>query len=387
MITPKTLYETDRYNYRNLSKHPLCPNNTFTQLRSRNNNFQCCMHPLICDNTVIPKNMVLDYHNNKQFNKKAYNNPRVTRPSIMIDIPARVLLYELSNNLADYTMSSDDTETKCNNYFLIPNFITLDGQIYTKQKLLGCGAYGQIYEYMNTSGKKYSIKIVKDEQDSDIIIAKYLNDNLQCKNYIIDFNLINNNIPIIKEKYLLMEYYDGNLSELDIINTFTYKQKLNLFIHLIEACLCFKNANMYYLDLKPGNILYKHISFNVISCVFGDIGSLCIKNITPEGIATYPYPQHHHKGIVYPANFEKTVVWGLLVLFMSFFCDVSQYLVYNVVDTMDITPIFASIRHPELYTYMTTKMKMTDKKTKVYGAIPSSIDELLDDMQRLNLSI
>ena len=60
MITPKTLYETDRYNYRNLSKHPLCQNKAFTQLRSRNNNFQCCMHPLICDNTVIPKNTVLE---------------------------------------------------------------------------------------------------------------------------------------------------------------------------------------------------------------------------------------------------------------------------------------------------------------------------------------
>ena len=140
------------------------------------------------------------------------------------------------------------------------------------------------------------------------------------------------------------------------------------------------------MDIKPGNILYKHISFNFISCVFGDIGSFCVNNITTDGIATYPYPRHHNNGIVYPAHFEKTVIWGLLALFMSFFCDISQYLVFDIVDTVDITPIFASIGHPELYTYMTTKMKLT-KQTRMYDNIPSSINELLDDLQKIYSSM
>jgi len=159
----ETLYTTNKYEYKNLSdfNRRLCPSIKHPYLRYKDGNFVCANKTTSIHNTNN-KQQILQYYNNT--NKK-YNTPImlgtvITTPAIIIDKPIS-FQYGLPNELDNYVMTTPEIFDNCGTTLLIPKFIIINGRQYDKQKLLGCGSWSQVYEYMNDEFKKYYMKIIK----------------------------------------------------------------------------------------------------------------------------------------------------------------------------------------------------------------------------------
>jgi len=181
-----------------------------------------------------------------------------------------------------------------------------------------------------------------------------------------------------------MEQYEGNLTKLDILNTFSDKEKINLILKIIYACICFKQNGLYYTDIKPDNILYKYISFGSISCVFGDIGSFVI-NDDPVFEITVSFPHPFYEAT--KEKVEKVVIWGLLVLFMTFYRKydfiINVYRKSNVQEYVYYESVFASITNNEIKTFVTTRMLANEGVVN----IPETIEVLHTDFLKLYSSL
>lgn len=390
---PETLYTTNKYEYKNLSHHNrwLCSDTEYPLLRHKDGNFVCTnINTSTSINNTYDKQQVLHHYDNSitEYNKYTTLKPVISIPGIIINKPI-LSQYKLPNGLDNYVMTTPTIFSYCKTTLLIPKFIIINGKQYNKQKLLGCGSYSQVYEYMSDELKKYSIKILY-ENTADIMIAKYLTDYPKCNNYIIEFYILKNNIPLINESYLLMEQYEGNLSELDILNTFNDKEKIKIILKIIYACICFKNNGLYYTDIKPYNILYKYISFGSISCVFGDIGSFVINDTMDFGTTTFPHPFL----VATKENFEKVVIWGLLVLFMTFYDNYNFILEVYVKGMVEKyvynETLFTSIKDNKIKSFIMNKMFATVDPTdpaKGVVNIPETIEELYNDFLKLYSSL
>lgn len=380
----ETLYTTNKYRYENLKLDTtdLCIEPK-PILKIQDNKFKCCDSFDVCLSKT--KSKFLRSFDNKPNNFSEQLLSHNDAPSIIIDMPQKQIKIELPNNLKEYTITSNTNIEKCNKLsLLIPNYIIIDNDIYNNSKLLGCGAYGQVYEYINKNGRKYSMKIILNKNDDDIINGNYLRTVQTCKEYIIKYYVIQNKIPIIHEQYLLMEYYDGNLNDLMIFRTFTHKTRLKLITHIINACLCFQRSGLYYMDIKPANILYKYISLNNIVCVFSDIGSFYRYDTDKKCSITFTRPDFKDTDI-YKKDFEANLIWGLLVLFMSFYCvnSIIKDCFYdnsNWFERQNKHKIFGWITDARIRKYMSDKISTLVN-------IPATIEQLYNEFLTLYSSI
>lgn len=198
-------------------------------------------------------------------------------------IPKIIIDFEYPKNitfpdeLKDYKMLPIDTVNNPKGFaYQYPNYITIDDNRYEFSRILGNGSFGMVCLYQYGIWQ-ISIKIVKNETSSDVQIAETLKRCKSCMDYIINFVVITH--PNIVQHYILMEHYNGDVYDLKKVlgKYFTINEKLKLIIHIINACICFKKCNLYYTDLKLENLLYKFMSINTFSIVFGDIGSFTFK--------------------------------------------------------------------------------------------------------------
>lgn len=198
-------------------------------------------------------------------------------------IPKIIIDFEYPKNIAfpddlqDYKVLPIDPVKNPKHFaYKYPNYITIDDNRYEFSRILSNGSFGIVCLYQYGIWQ-ISIKIVKNETSSDIQIAETLKRCKSCMDYIINFVVITH--PEIEQQYILMEYYNGDVFDLKKVlgKYFTINEKLKLIIHIINACICFKKCNLYYTDLKSINLLYKFMSINTFSIVFGDIGSFTFK--------------------------------------------------------------------------------------------------------------
>lgn len=154
-----------------------------------------------------------------------------------------------------------------------------------------------------------AVKTYKNPKDSEISFINFLNKN----NFRGSCNLINSIILKMSKKYVsIMDLMDGTLSDLVIV---PIQDKINILKRSAEHMLCIKKltGELYYTDLKSGNILYKCFKNRKMKIVIGDIGGLCFDSDN-RGSSTYPTPESLHSG---PNCNEATVVWDLGVTFLE----------------------------------------------------------------------
>ena len=271
--------------------------------------------------TLIDKKQAYDalnsppIENNNVHLKMSENMPliRIDTQTIASNILTSISI-QLPNDLRNYIFITENTYEKCKNIpkRLIPLYIKINESVYNFVSVLGCGSSGIVLEYTNGI-KKYSLKIVENDTDDDIIMGKLLLTKPECKNYIINYCILQNNNLLIHEYYILMDYYDNTLIKIKEYNI-PIKNQIKLIIQIIEACICFKRNNLYYTDLKAANILFTQQD-NTIICVFADIGSFA----NPGGVSTYPQPGKHNSGNISTDNCETNICWSIFVLFLYFY--------------------------------------------------------------------
>ena len=230
-------------------------------------------------------------------------------------------------------------------------------------------------EYANNE-KKYSIKIVNNEFDNDVVIGLHIINNIiNCKQYIINFCILQNKNPLIHEYYILMDNYEGSLLDLDVKN-FSIINKINFIIQIIDACKCFKHIGMYYTDLKPSNILFtnRNAEYNF---VFADIGSFALATSIMSP-ATYPHPYHHNKGFINIQYYEASITWSIYVLFLYFFTNIDNLYVFNEqYNGREHIKRLNTIKEEKIKKFMLSEMNPT--QTMTFSDIYNKFNDLLEE--------
>jgi hypothetical protein len=175
-------------------------------------------------------------------------------------------------------------------------------------KILGEGSYGRVYVYEHGS-IRYAVKFALPNANGEIddgnerkavleLRNVYLRNNIWC-------NVIKARIVDSSNKYAtLMPVMDGNLYDLMELDVLTTEDKKEILESLRQQMECIINLNLReviedkkqenfkfaYLDLKPGNILYKKVTVDgktKYSCLLGDLGSI-LRNENNDFISSYP---------------------------------------------------------------------------------------------------
>jgi hypothetical protein len=284
-------------------------------------------------------------------------------------------LIQLPNNLHNYIFITENNYKNCYNIpnRLIPLYIKINNIIYYYIDVLGCGISGIVLKYTN-GPQTYSLKIVKGANDDDVIMGLLIATIPNCKNYIINYCILKNNNPLIHEYYILMDYYDKTLSNIDEFKL-TIKNKIQLIIQIIEACICFKQNNLYYTDLKAINILCKQQNKHII-CVFADIGSFA----NQTGASTYPQPGKHTNGNISSANYETNICWSVFVLFLYFIIgtSVSDYAYNSDITLSQHLQVLTQIQNSRIRTFFIAEMQ--------YGKT-FTFDEILKSFQNITRTL
>ena len=155
------------------------------------------------------------------------------------------------------------------------------------------------------------------------VIEDLQNDN-KCLNTHIYTKVIHNHNFV----YLISNYYTGDLSKLVKNNNLSMIDKIEITKQVIKSCICLKNINYYYIDMKPDNILYSCTGDkkNELKISLADIGSIQKIDSDIKNPSTYPLPYYHRQGII-SRNLqaqsphinldELTCIWGIILLFLS----------------------------------------------------------------------
>lgn len=376
----KTLYTT--------SKH------AFSMIRFENN--ELCNEGVVvnhlgdfkCIKKLVAKD-VYDVLSKNKLNKELIASMSNNKSNILINTTERIqpqtivvasnidIKIQLPNDLYEYILISEEKYTKCPDIpnILVPTNIKIDDSTYFFTDVLGCGAYGIVLEYANNE-KKYSIKIVNNEFDNDVVIGLHIINNIiNCKQYIINFCILQNKNPLIHEYYILMDNYEGSLLDLDVKN-FSIINKINFTIQIIDACKCFKQNGMYYTDLKPSNILFtnRNAEYNF---VFADIGSFALATSIMSP-ATYPHPYHHNKGFINIQYYEASITWSIYVLFLYFFTNIDNLYVFNEqYNGREHIKRLNTIKEEKIKKFMFSEMNPT--QTMTFSDIYNKFNDLLEE--------
>lgn len=210
--------------------------------------------------------------------------------------------------------------------------ITVRGKPYklTKTGHLGKGGNCTVFKYEG-SGLKYALRTCEDD-DSEENLSEELNPTgLTVKQLLIrtETKLLTEKTDKGTVQYeentytYIMECYDMDLTHY----LFRYKPdretKLRILNKVRELVFGLAKKGLYYMDLKPDNILCNVKTTNTIdidSIVLGDIGSL---NDGGENtlISTYPPPESYtnsrNKGFIYLKRFSTPAVEHMLSYLMG----------------------------------------------------------------------
>ena len=141
----------------------------------------------------------------------------------------------------------------------------------------GAGSYGKVWKVRykeNNNVVEFAVKVPINwniELDEIKILENIENKNIYDCDHIIP-------ITYFGKKSIMMIYADGNLQEINqkFPNYFADNYKnLTAIAYIYDALMCLAKKDLYYYDIKPQNILYKHNTReNTIEIFLGDLGSL-----------------------------------------------------------------------------------------------------------------
>ena len=227
---------------------------------------------------------------------------------------------------------------------LIPIYVVVDDVKYTIGES-GCG-------YTDTvSGKSIVL-----HQTDDLIFMESIHS-------IHHIRTLDGMDP--KTKYVIMDLYDGTMTDItQIIRSYSEKQKIEIVLQLLDACIYYKNNNLYYHTLHPDNILYKYYG-NAIKFVFGSLDGF----IEPDE-KTPTYHTYKNQTISCSKLYEDMIIWNIMTIVL--------YL-YGV----DIVPHTLSL----FLTNSPCALSKSNSSLKVYAQSSIHKNLLIDLKDKINISI
>lgn len=192
-------------------------------------------------------------------------------------------------------------------------------------KHIASGSFGSVELYGNKTDGFVALKITDDDHEKKVVETF---DISNC-------NLIGCRVIPVDDKstsnyyYIAMTYCDGTLENIisEIHNDYDNKCKNKLITSIRDQikCLFTKKIPLCYIDLKPGNLLFKCTN-KKLRILVGDIGSIYNCN-TGLGSSSFPYPFKYDKSVeTLSKTHEQSVIWGLfMVLMLIYSKDFTQY--------------------------------------------------------------
>uniref|UniRef100_A0A6C0KBE9 Protein kinase domain-containing protein n=1 Tax=viral metagenome TaxID=1070528 RepID=A0A6C0KBE9_9ZZZZ len=188
------------------------------------------------------------------------------------------------------------------------------------ETLLGSGSYGMVFQYIS-SDRQYSImmKLFTDSgADTCLDTSQYLS-STKCPGarYVLKQRCITPKaLSKNNAKFVIMESMNGDLGSLALAPVGLSK-RVDMCINVISGirCLQSKNKNLNYIDIKPGNILFKVVNGDRIKICVGDL-EVCSST---HQISTYRPPKEWAEGSFKQGCTEAVSVWGLMLLILWIF--------------------------------------------------------------------
>lgn len=203
--------------------------------------------------------------------------------------------------------------------------LTINSIMFTTAMTINNGSNGIVYLMQNTNNEVVALKvgIIKNNLNpnkKDIEIIKKLNET--CNDFYIK------SLYDLTENYIIMDYADGTLNELNKINIdIADETKIYILKKVFESIKCLIDNDLYYTDLKLLNVLFM-CKDDEIKILLGDLGS--ITENTGNAVSTYPHPNRCHniidsnkKLVNWCGSFNNPnqydVLWSYAITCLSFF--------------------------------------------------------------------
>jgi hypothetical protein len=189
--------------------------------------------------------------------------------------------------------------------------ITFDGHPVrvTQQKKIGSGAYGDIMAVVFEDPfdpsvlHKFAMKVPKRKRG----VFSTVLDEIEVAGAYARIYECAHLIPIVvtREKTIVMPLTTGDLTNM---RGCLVAQAHHICGVLLEAlyCLARRDSPVFYLDLKPQNVLYVDNGKGVPDVMLGDLGSII--PLRGRYAATHPYPLSHSSGWVDVASQPNHIV-------------------------------------------------------------------------------
>lgn len=165
------------------------------------------------------------------------------------------------------------------------------------EKQIAQGGFGVIFQYKDKlTSKSIILKIImvkadkrgNFDDDNDVKMSELLPE-IDCE--VIPAKHIGNlTVNNRVFQYVVMPRMNGSLDDLmkDIL-PLDPLSKFQLIDTLLDRLLCLKEHNLYYTDIKPGNIMYRCAGSSKINILLGDIGSIIPVTEYPTMTFNPPY--------------------------------------------------------------------------------------------------
>ena len=240
--------------------------------------------------------------------------------------------------------------------------IVLNNKKFTKNKKIGSGSYGDVFEYLGTENESIAVKCrTKSEHsiEGDFYVLKLIKIIEKATNKKID-GIIDTwfNDRMFKNFYI-MEIMDGTIDKL--IELSNLENIFCIFYQVVKIILTLLEFDIYYTDIKLYNVLYKYNGDNTLKILLGDIGSAVPSKIVNEKYkinypyfdctSTYPAPENP-TGVFYNPNC-KDLTWGIGINLLLFITDIS----------------------PEKYMYKTDILKSVNLQQEINTDIENSMSK------------
>lgn len=154
-----------------------------------------------------------------------------------------------------------------------------------RTKLMGQGSYGKVWKYEVLDNKNENISLAlkiptENIEEEPLILENLLNENI-CNKSIIPIKTI---FDKHDNPFIIMQEANSSLRSLKPDERLVKK----IIYQITKDIECFYNYDIFYLDLKTENILYR-CDNDKISIFLGDIGSF--SELGNESMATFMPPE------------------------------------------------------------------------------------------------
>jgi len=191
--------------------------------------------------------------------------------------------------------------------------IVIGKRSYRLRRVLACGALGCVGEYVSDDG--YHIAIKNGVVDDDARAIKEIDG--ACSKMLVRGRVIQTSSRVHgKHQHIVMQYMDGDLfSLLASGNLPDRRVALEICAAVCRALVCLLSRGLFYLDIKPENVMFMCDGSRVFSIMLADIGSA---TKSKKGvICTYRSPERdgRSRGVDDPTR--QDIVWAVGLLYLA----------------------------------------------------------------------